>query len=384
MYYLKDIDGNTVRAVNWSEDQITVILRGDTQRVELTEDLSYYEVNEIQFEVIDVISKKDLNISKSHAIKTLKGHLTLVSENESVLQNIDLPKDDHKKFINIVKRTLQVGGGLALVLFALSFVIKAQVKPDELQVVQVMDRLQMEKSLVVPVSEKRPVAQMKHRANVKIKSPILKQTHSVAKASGVLGVLGSLKNSKQQGGLKLNEAQTSAGIGRGGSQGSGGVQTSVYAKGMFSAPVGSGSKVNGAGGYGTRGKGGGQAGYGKISLVGSGGSFFTPVESDALVGGGLDRNEIAAVINRHLSEVRFCYEQGLQQKPKLAGRLSMNFLIGPSGIVASARVINSSLNHAMVEGCIRDHLKTWNFPKPVGGVTVKVSYPFILRRVSDT
>ena len=384
MYYLKDIDGKTIRAVNWSDDQLTVVLREDNHRVELAEDLAFYDEQNIKYEILDVVNKKDVNLSRSHQIKTIKGHLTLVQESDEVLANVELPQDDSQQFLFVMKRTSQIGGGLACLIFSLSFFLKAKIQPQELQVVQVMDRKQIEKSIVVPVSPHRPVARVQAKYAQKIKTPIVKHQQVVAKASGVLGVLGSLKNSKQYGGLKLNDAQASAGIGRGGSQGSGGVQTSVYAKGMFSAPVGSGGKVNGAGGYGTRGKGGGQAGYGKISLVGAGGSFFTPVESDALIGGGLDRNEIAAVINRHLSEVRYCYEQGLQQKPKLAGRLSMNFMIGPSGVVASARVMNSSLNHALVEGCIRDRLKTWNFPKPVGGVTVKVSYPFILRRVSDT
>jgi hypothetical protein len=62
----------------------------------------------------------------------------------------------------------------------------------------------------------------------------------------------------------------------------------------------------------------------------------------------------------------------------------MKFMIGPHGSVTLAQVQNSSLNHMPVENCIRDHLKTWNFPQPEGGVTVKVTYPFILRRVSDT
>ncbi|MBC7740940.1 MAG: AgmX/PglI C-terminal domain-containing protein [Bdellovibrionaceae bacterium] len=383
MFYLKDIDGQVVRAIDWSDDQITAILREDTLRVELTEDLSYYDDLKIKYTILDVIKKSDLDKNKSHQIKQLKGHLTLVSEDGEILENVALPVDDQKQFAMIAKRTAQVAAGIAVVLFGLTFLVKPQTKP-ELEVVQVMDRQQIEKIVAVPVSPVKPVARVSPKYAQKVKTVKVKQAQAVVKPSGVLGVLGSLKNSKQRGGLKLNDAQASAGIGRGGTEGSGGVQTSVYAKGMFSAPVGTGGKVNGAGGYGTRGKGGGQAGYGKISLVGSGGAFFTPVESEALVGGGLDRNEIPAVINRHLSEVRFCYEQGLQQKPKLAGRLSMNFMIGPNGAVASAKVMNSSLNHAVVEGCIRDRLKTWNFPKPVGGVTVKVSYPFILKRVSDS
>ena len=384
MFYLKDGSGNVVRALDFASEQVTFIRRLDTRRIEATESTTYLDSLGIKYEVLDIVNKKSIVAGSSYAIKNLTGHLTLVQEADQILKNVELPTERAQQFDVIMKRTAQVGGGVALMMFGLSFIIsKLSPSKQVLEVVQVMDRKQMEKSIVVPVMEKKMprVAQQKMRPT---KQVVVRKTHAVAQSSGVLGVLGSLNKSNQKGGLKLNDAQASAGIGRGGSEGSGGMQTSVYAKGMFSAPLGSGGKANGAGGYGTRGKGGGRAGYGTVSLVGSGGSFFQPVESEAWIGGGLDRNEIAAVINRHLSEVRFCYEQGLQQKPKLSGRLSMNFMIGPQGRVSLAQVMNSSLNHAMVEGCIRDRLKTWNFPKPEGGVTVKVSYPFILRRVSDT
>lgn len=385
MFYLKDGQGQVVRALDFPNEQITFVLRHDTRRVEATENTNYLEKAGIKFTVLDVVEKKSLLTGSSYPIKTLSGHLTLVREADRILKNIELPQEDGKQFEQILKKTAQVGGGVAVLLFGLTFIIKKLTpEKEELQVVQVMDRKQIEKSIILPMAEKKSPVRMAQKS-IRLKHQIAVQHKSrPAQSSGVLGVLGSLKTSKQQGGLKLNEAQVSAGIGRGGTQGSGGMQTSVYAKGMFSAPLGSGGKAKGAGGYGTRGKGGGKAGYGEINLVGSGSSFFQPVESEAWIGGGLDRNEIAAVINRHLSEVRFCYEQGLQQKPKLSGRLSMNFMISPNGSVGIAKVVNSSLNHAVVEGCIRDRLKTWNFPKPEGGVTVKVSYPFILRRVSDT
>ncbi len=386
MFYLKDSSGQVVRSIDWSTEKIIFLQRHDTQRVESTEDLAQYDDLKISYTILDVVEKSEFSKNRLHVIKDLKGALTLVQDADQILPNVILPQDDKKSFELILKRSAQVSGGLALLFYGLSFIVKGAVTPKpELQIVQVMDRKQIEKSIVVPLAVEKKLAHRSpkmHRSAI-AKMPIRKNTH-VAQSSGVLGILGSLKKSSQQGGLKLNDAQASAGIGRGGTQGSGGVQTSVYAKGMFAAPLGSGGKANGAGGYGTRGKGGGKAGYGEVSLVGSGSSFFQPVESEAWFGGGLDRNEIAAVINRHLSEVRYCYEQGLQQKPKLAGRLSMNFMIGPNGIVSTAKVMNSSLGHVAVETCIRDHLKTWNFPKPEGGVTVKVSYPFILRRVSDT
>lgn len=388
MFYLENADGNVVRAIQWSGDQLIFVLRHDTRRVESCEDLAYFDSREIEYTVLDKVSRKSFAKSSSYQVRNIGGHLRLVQDSQNILANVELPSDDPKKFNEMLKKTTLAGIGLALLFAIIGFFAgKKAIDPkEEIQVVQVMDRKQIEKMVVLPPAPQKQIKAVVPRQVVRQKTVIPKPHKKVVvnRQMGVLGVLGSLKNSKQHGGLNLNAAQTTAGIGQGGTQGSGGVQTAVYSKGLFAAPLGSGGNINGAGGYGTRGKGGGQAGYGKVSLVGSGNSYFQPVESEAWVEGGLDRNEISAVIQRHLSEVRFCYEQGLQQKPRLSGRMSMKFMIGPSGSVTLAQVMNSSLNHAVVENCVRDRLKTWKFPQPQGGVTVKVTYPFILRRVSDT
>lgn len=203
------------------------------------------------------------------------------------------------------------------------------------------------------------------------------------KRMGALGVLGSMKNSRQQGGLNLGAAQTTAGPGLGGTEGSGGVQTNIYAKGLVAAPLGAGGNIKGAGGYGTKGKGGGQAGYGTTSLLGATGGTSMPLTSEATIDGGLDRDAIAAVINRNLGQIRFCYEQGLQGTPSLAGRVAVDFTIGGNGMVKAANVANSSLGSKVVEDCIVLRLKSWKFPLPQNGVDVKVSYPFVLRRAGQ-
>jgi hypothetical protein len=59
----------------------------------------------------------------------------------------------------------------------------------------------------------------------------------------------------------------------------------------------------------------------------------------------------------------------------------MNFVIAGSGAVSSAKVGKSSLGNSQVEGCIENKMLNWQFPKPVGGVNVKVNYPFVLRPV---
>ena len=55
----------------------------------------------------------------------------------------------------------------------------------------------------------------------------------------------------------------------------------------------------------------------------------------------------------------------------------VRFTIDPSGKVTESAIQEScSIIHAR-EGCIRDAVRTWIFPKPQGGKVV-VSYPFVL------
>jgi hypothetical protein len=403
IYYLENEQGQAVRAVEWQTNDLSFILRHDTRRMEVCSDLDALKKAGVEFTILESVDKKFFNLKKRYPIRSISGELSLVAETQDVQQNVELTEDSSKEFVAILKKTAAAAVFLALFLLGISHFASSTTPPkEELEIVQVLDRKQIEKPPVVVAPSEKPMSKQKIARNVKPKKqekvPTAhvtrrKNTHiAVAKKApnvaqmGALGILGSMQKSNQKGGLQVNQAQTTAGIGRGGSAGSGGVQTSIYSKGMFAAPLGSGNRAQG-GGYGTKGKGGGRAGYGKVTLVGAGGtsnSFFEPIESEAWTEGGLDRNAIAAVINRHLSEVRFCYEQGLQKKPNLSGRVSMNFIIGASGNVTTAKINNSSLGHAPVENCIRDRLKTWKFPQPHGGVNVKVNYPFALRRVTDS
>jgi hypothetical protein len=161
------------------------------------------------------------------------------------------------------------------------------------------------------------------------------------------------------------------------------VQTSIYAKGITSAPLGAGANMAGGGGYGTKGKGGGQAGYGKLSMVGSAGNMPVPLGKEALIDGGLDMDAVSEVIRRNMNQVRFCYEQGLQTDPSLNGRVGMGFTIGANGQVKVAGVESTTLNSKQIEECVVMRLKSWKFPLPSNGVDVKVSYPFLFNRTGN-
>jgi hypothetical protein len=199
---------------------------------------------------------------------------------------------------------------------------------------------------------------------------------------GFLGLLGNKNLSKAIGGVPTQVKEASAGAGAGGNAGSGGELLVGLGAGVKHATVGN-TGVAGLGGIGTKGAGGGAGGYG-TSQVGSGeGRSLSKValSQDMFLEGGLDRAVIQATIAKYLSQVRACYEQGLQSNPGLAGQVNMNFVIAGSGAVSTAKVGKSSLGNAQVEGCIETKMMNWQFPKPVGGVNVKVNYPFVLRPV---
>lgn len=103
-----------------------------------------------------------------------------------------------------------------------------------------------------------------------------------------------------------------------------------------------------------------------------------PRSGPVTVVGSMSRETIRRIVQRHISEVRFCYEQGLQQNPSLEGRITVNWIISPTGAVSSSRVVNSTVSNGRVEQCIASSVQRWSFPQPDGGSPVGVNYPFIL------
>lgn len=103
-----------------------------------------------------------------------------------------------------------------------------------------------------------------------------------------------------------------------------------------------------------------------------------PDKEEVVILGGLDPDVIAAIIRRYLPQIQHCYEQQLALNPNLKGKVAVAFTIGGSGRVQSAKVTESSLRNRPTERCIIGKVKNWKFPKPRGGGTVGVKYPFLL------
>ena len=98
----------------------------------------------------------------------------------------------------------------------------------------------------------------------------------------------------------------------------------------------------------------------------------------ASVRGTLDKEIIRRIVRRHLNEVRFCYTQALAARPALEGRLVVQFTIAPTGKVLASALGSSTLGAPVVESCVVQAVKRWDFPEPQGGGLAIVSYPFQL------
>jgi hypothetical protein len=404
-FVLENQNGEVVRTFAVDAETLYLVYRHDVRRVELVGDIKALDDLGIEYDVLKKTSAAGL---KRRAF-TLQngGRFRFAKEIEKTAGLVQISDDSEEQEKAIYKYTAYTQAGVILFVLIVGLLIEPLFysKPEETIVTVVpQEFVQKKESITVKASEHKvnPVKKVaKHKVVSHVKHVSKTLTHHVrskrkanaplrtrtrVENAGVLGVLGGMKHgSKNSAGFNVNALNDSRGTSwnGAGSGGVGGMERAIPGKGLVASAMGQGGRVEGGGGYGTRGKaGGGRPGYGSMNLGGTAAAYFEPVQEEALVEGGLDKDQIAAVINRHIGEVIYCYEKGLQVKPSLSGRVGVKFVINGRGIVSSAGVASSSLNSAQVEGCIVNHLRTWKFPKPVGGVNVKVQYPFVLKRMN--
>ncbi|MBN2576514.1 MAG: TonB family protein [Deltaproteobacteria bacterium] len=145
---------------------------------------------------------------------------------------------------------------------------------------------------------------------------------------------------------------------------------------------GTGEGTIGLGNFGTIGKGGGGgsgSGYGRGAGGLGGRRARAPdvIPGQANVRGSLDKEIIRRIIRRHINEVKYCYEKELVKRPTLAGRIAVQFTIAASGQVIASVLQSSTMGNLRVENCVVQAVRRWEFPKPMGGGIVIVSYPFV-------
>lgn len=400
---LENSMGQKVRTFAVDSECLHLVYILDSRRVEAVVNLAALDADGIKYQFLQKIKVSDLN--KGDVNVQGLGRVRLSTAEGIVNSPIHLltEHDDENRLQVLLKKTTIIH--IAAVLFLLigswawtSFMLKHEepqlvtiVLPEAEQVKErptKVPRVKMSEKKIKPTKKVyRPVA----KKVVKTKSYKVNTTKAVdVKRVGALAALGGLSNgSKSAEGLDRNSLKNirAAGVGNGGggvgSAGRGGIKGYLPGSGLVAGSTGSGGRAQSAGGYGTRGVGGGKAGYGKISMVGGTSAVSLPLDDEATVEGGLDRDQIIAVINRNKGQIVYCYEKGLQTKADLGGRVAVDFVIGPNGRISTAKVAQSSLESRLVETCIVTRMKTWQFPRPVGNVSVDVLYPFELMRVSS-
>jgi hypothetical protein len=406
-FVLENQKGEVVRAFALDAETIYLVYRHDNRRVELVSDLSSLDDQEIRY---DLLKKTSASAVQKRAVDLGNGGKFRYTNNIDKTANlVHILDDSEEQEKAIYKRTAYTQLGVMLFILIMGLLIEPLFfkKPEE-PVVMVLPQqqfVQQKKQITVKATEHKvdPIkkvanhkveSKVKHVSKIltaKVKAPRKEnapvRTHKNVENVGALGVLGGMKHgSKNSAGFNMNALNDSRGTSwnGAGSGGVGGMERAVPGKGLVASAMGQGGPVEGGGGYGTRGKaGGGRPGYGSMNMGGTAAAYFEPVKEEAEVQGGLSLDEIAAVVERHMGEVINCYEKGLQVQPGLKGRVSMTWVINGGGHVSSAGVASSSLNSAQVEGCIVNRLRTWQFPKPAGGVNVNVSkFPFLLGRMN--
>ncbi|MCJ8277250.1 MAG: AgmX/PglI C-terminal domain-containing protein [Bdellovibrionales bacterium] len=400
---LKNRNGKVIRTLQWDAGTAHVVRLKSTGRIQIVPSTTDLKKNKIDFELIKGNIRKSAILSYGISLGDY-GRLEADRRNLRYQEGLHLVEDDsdHQYKITLQNTTLAHLAVIALIfIFAwgLSQFGKNEQETPIKVTQQEVQKVRQQHNQTVNVSRKKVVRKPRVVKNRTKKARKIKRNNRITKNRsrtrrngrktvnvskvGALGLLGGkLSGSKSSAGAW---ASSKAKRGSGLSQNSrkGGSGRGLPGKGLISSPRGHSGKALGSGGYATRGRGGGKQGYGRMNTGGSGAAYTEPLSEEALIEGGLDRDQIASVINRHIGQVIYCYEKGLQTQPRLSGRVNVRFVIGQTGRVKTAQVANTSLGSKKVENCIIRKLTSWKFPKPYGNVNVNVTYPFVLKRVSQ-
>ncbi len=95
-----------------------------------------------------------------------------------------------------------------------------------------------------------------------------------------------------------------------------------------------------------------------------------------IIRGGLEKEQIQKVINKHLMEIRYCYEKELTRKPNLKGDVGVTFKIDSNGEINSVDISKSTINDIGVESCLTARIKNWKFPEAAVNSTSKTEFKF--------
>ncbi|MEW6441116.1 MAG: AgmX/PglI C-terminal domain-containing protein [bacterium] len=103
-----------------------------------------------------------------------------------------------------------------------------------------------------------------------------------------------------------------------------------------------------------------------------------PPKAAITIRGGMSREAVLGVVNRHIDEIRDCYERELLHNPGLTGKILMEWLIRPDGSVSYAKVTFTNIGHSSdLHLCVQAQVAAWQFPRPTDSQEVVVTFPFL-------
>jgi tetratricopeptide (TPR) repeat protein len=93
-------------------------------------------------------------------------------------------------------------------------------------------------------------------------------------------------------------------------------------------------------------------------------------------GGRLSRSAAVEALEGALAHMDSCYDKALGKKPKLSGKLSLAFVVKPSGKVGRVQKSSDTLKDSATAACIVRAVEHARFPRPKSVARVKVGLSF--------
>lgn len=411
---LKDSSQRVVRSYKLGDEGVHELIRvRETGRLDLVKSTAHLKAEGLEFDVLEKIQIKSLK-DHAHKINSQLSLAFLVPGDRTAVTPDLADENEDERILASVKMSSISHISLLFVILASGWMIRKFMTPEiveepmvvlaipmpepvkktqpPVKTVKMAEKITPKKAVVrqvsKPVPKKKIVALVKsHTKSVtqgikKSPRPEIGTLNTLAKIGGI----GTTTKGNKGSGFGSNSAGafgSKNGMGGGlGSGTTGGIKNALGGKGLVGGLSGEGSQAYGAQGYGSSNFGGGRTGRGGGSVGEKLGNLMVPAFDDSEVNGGLTREQVEAVVRRNSGQLAYCYEKALQASPRLKGRLTLSWIVGPTGSVKSVSMASSSLKTKSVENCVLASVKKWQFPRPVGGVNVDISYPFDFGRMN--
>jgi hypothetical protein len=102
-------------------------------------------------------------------------------------------------------------------------------------------------------------------------------------------------------------------------------------------------------------------------------------ESDADTAAKRPTAALKKAIVSHDAEIRECYEDARWAWLNPEGRIAIQFVIDAEGRVIGAYEVSNDVGIQALGCCIAQAMRSWTFPKPAGGGTHVVTFPYVLQ-----